>query len=332
MAKKMTLEDTTSENSNEVNKVVPETEPQTQTEQEKKIKIEEQAPNLDDYKVLINTILSEKELSKLNKTFYKHLLKIIERHPVSKEYHVIFLYDNQSSISEDMADKIYASIPTENKKPILLIINNKGGRVEPAYLISKSCKENSPRFVTAVPRRAKSAATLITLGASEIHMGSMSELGPIDPQFGGLPALGLTSSLESLAKVVTKYPKSSEMLASFLSQKLDLRILGYFERVSESTVQYATRLLTGKTLPKDIDEVARNFVYEYKDHSFVVDKEEAMKFLGDMIKVNTPEYKLANDIHLFMGSLNLFAGIVRKKNVGIVGDCKGIIINDKEED
>jgi hypothetical protein len=33
----------------------------------------------------------------------------------------------------------------------------------------------------------------------------MSELGPIDPQFGGLPALGLTSSLESLAKVVTVF-------------------------------------------------------------------------------------------------------------------------------
>lgn len=303
-----------------------------QTDEEKKIKAEEQVPNLDDFKVLLNTIIGEKELSKLNKTFYKHLYKILDRHPVSKDYHVIFLYDNQKSISEEMADKIYASIPSDNSKPILLIINNKGGRVEPAYLISKTCKESSPKFVAAVPRRAKSAATLITLGASEIHMGSMSELGPIDPQFGGLPALGLTSSLESLAKVVTKFPKSSEMLASFLAQKLDLRILGYFERVSESTVQYATRLLTGKELPREIDEVARNFVYEYKDHSFVVDKEEAQKFLGDIIKINTPEYKLANDIHQFMGTLNLLAGIIRKKNIGIIGDCKGIMINDKEEE
>gem|GEM_PF-6064967 len=33
------------------------------------------------------------------------------------------------------------------------------------------------------------------------------------------------------------------MLAKYLSYKLDLRILGYFERVTESAVQYAQRLL-----------------------------------------------------------------------------------------
>lgn len=304
----------------------------TNDSEAKKIKIEEQLPNLDNFKVLFDTIRSEKELSKLTRVIYKHLYKIIDRHPVSAEYEILFLYDNQTSISENMADKIYEAIPSNNTKPILLIINNKGGSVEPAYLISKTCKENSPKFNVVIPRRAKSAATLIALGANEIHMGSMSELGPIDPQFGGLPALGLTSSLESLAKVVTKFPKSSEMLASFLAQKLDLRILGYFERVSESTVQYATRLLTGKKLPKDIDEIAKNFVYEYKDHSFVVDKEEAARFLGDMIKVNTEEYKLANEIHQFMGTLNFLAGILRKKNVAIIGSCKGLVFNDKEED
>lgn len=302
------------------------------TENEKKIKVEEQIPNLDDFMVLFKIIQAEEHLPKLTKTIYKHLYKIIDRHPIAKNYHVIFLYDNQSSISEEMADKIYDAMPIDKSKHILLIINNKGGKIEPAYLISKTCKENSTKFFVAIPRRAKSAATLISLGADEIHMGTMSELGPIDPQFGGLPALGLTSSLESLAKVVTKYPQSSEMLASYLSQKLDLRILGYFERVSESAVQYASRLLYGKKTPKNIEEIAKIFVYEYKDHSFVIDKEEATKFLGDMIKVNTPEYQLANDIHQFMSTLNLLTGILKKKNIGIIGNCKGIVINDKESD
>lgn len=330
MATKNSKKNATIETEESVNASMDSATPQA--EEEKKIKVEEQLPNLDNFKVLLEIISAEKELSKLNKTFYRHLYKIIARHPVAANYEILFLYDNQTSISEDMVDKIYEAIPANNTKPILLIINNKGGRVEPAYLISKTCKENSPQFNVAIPRRAKSAATLIALGANEIHMGSMSELGPIDPQFGGLPALGLTSSLESLAKVVTKYPKSSEMFASFLAQKLDLRILGYFERVSESTVQYATRLLTGKKLPKDIDEIAKNFVYEYKDHSFVIDKEEATKFLGDIIKVNTPEYMLANEIHQFMSTVNLIAGIFRKKNIGIVGNCKGLVINQKEED
>lgn len=313
--------------------VVPTVETATATENIKaEEKVEEQVPNLDDFMTLYNLIRNEKEISKINKSIFKHILTIISRFPISKGYEILFLYDNQSSISEDMADKIYAAIPNNNKKPILLILNNRGGKVEPAYLISKTCKENSPKFNVAIPRKAKSAATLISLGANEIHMGTMSELGPIDPQFGGLPALGLTSSLESLAKVVTQYPKSSELFASYLSEKLDLRILGYFERVSESSMQYAIRLLEGKKLPKPIEEIAKNFVYEYKDHSFVIDKEEASKFLGDIIKINSQEYELANAIHQFMGTLNLLAGILKKKNVAIIGNCKNIVMNDKEED
>jgi hypothetical protein len=231
-----------------------------------------------------------------------------------------------------MVDKIYEAVPTDKSKNILLILHSKGGQIEPAYLISKTCKENSAKFNVVIPRRAKSAATLISLGADEIHMGSMSELGPIDPQFSGLPALGLTSSLESLAKVVTKYPKSSEMFASFLAQKLDLRILGYFERVSESAMQYAIRLLNGKSYPMKIEEIAKNFVYEYKDHSFVIDKDEAQKILGGTIKANTAEYALANELHQFLSKLNMLAEILREKNIGIVGTCKGIIISDKGEE
>lgn len=288
--------------------------------------------NLDNFKELIDLVFSEKDISKLRDFFFNHIRKIIARHEIAKKYLVLFLYDDVNSINEKMTDKIYAAIPEENKKPILLIVHSKGGEVEPAYLISKTCKENSPQFSIAIPRRAKSAATLISLGANEIHMGSMSELGPIDPQFGSLPALGLGSSLETIAKVVTEYPKSSGMFAEYLDKQLNLRILGYFERVSESAKQYAQRLLADKKLPMEIQEVAHAFVYEYKDHSFVIDKEEARKYLGDMIKVNTPEYQLANDIHKFMSNLNWVSGLIRKKNLEIVGSYKDFGISDIEKE
>jgi hypothetical protein len=285
--------------------------------------------NLDNFKELIDLVFSENEISKLREFFFNHVRNILSRHPIASKYLVLFLYDGNNSINEKMTDKIYAAIPENNTKPILLILHSKGGEIEPAYLISKSCKENSPNFVVAIPRRAKSAATLISLGAKEIHMGSMSELGPIDPQFGNLPALGLRSSLETISKVVSDYPKASEMFAKYLNEQLNIRILGYFERVSESAKQYAQRLLEDKTPPKEIQEIAHAFVYEYKDHSFVIDKEEAKKYLGDdIIKVNTDEYKLANDIHKFMSNLNWIAGLIRKKNLEIVGTYKDFAITD----
>jgi ClpP class serine protease len=292
---------------------------------------EKKEVDLDKIGELINLIINEEDVNKLKDKFYQHVAKIFSRHPVASNYLVLFLYDENNSITEKTTDRLYNSIPNNNDKPILLIIHSKGGEVEPAYLISKTCKEKSPNFVVAVPRRAKSAATLIALGANEIHMGSMSELGPIDPQFGNLPALGLSSSLESIAKVVSDYPKSSDMFAKYLSDQLNLRLLGYFERVSESAQQYAQRLLEGKTTPRSIEEIAHALVYEYKDHSFVIDKDEAKKFLGDIIKVNTDEYRLANEIHKFMGNLNWITGLIRKKNLEIIGQYHNFTVTDLPE-
>lgn len=290
--------------------------------------IEESEPDLDKIRELVDLVYKEREISNLKQQFKKHILKIISRHPVSKKYLLLFLYDENNGINEKMTDKIYNAIPPNNDKPILLVLHSKGGEIEPAYLISKACVEKSPNFIVVIPRRAKSAATLISLGASEIHMGSMSELGPIDPQFGNLPALGLSSSLESIAKIVSKYPKSSDMFAKYLSDKLNLSLLGYFERVSESAKQYAQRLLEGKSTPKDIADISHALVYEYKDHSFVIDKDEAKKYLGDVIKINSEEYKFANDIHKFMSNLNWVAGLFKDKNLEIIGNYNGFSVTD----
>lgn len=307
------------------------TKPATNEEKVEEIK-EEKVLNPDRFLDLVKIIQGAKDINDLKPTLYKHILEIAKRNGVYDNYHLLFLYEPNSSIEQGMVDKIYNAIPDSNDKPILLLIHNHGGRVEPAYLISKTCKELSPKFVVTIPRKAKSAATLISLGGTEIHMGPMSELGPIDPQFAGLPALGISSSLESIAKIVCKFPESSEMFATFLKEKLDLRILGYFERVSESAQQYAIRLLTGKELKHSVEEVAHKLVYEYKDHSFVIDKEEAKNLLGDMVKVNTNEYKFGNEIHKFLNEVNIIIGILNKKSLAIVGSVRDFIISDKNKE
>lgn len=278
--------------------------------------------NLDNVKELVSLLLETKEqdISNILPFFSAHLEKIISNYEeIKNKYLILFLYDENNSIDEGVADKIYDAIPKDNTRPILMILHSRGGQIEPAYLISKACQEHSSEFVVVIPRRAKSAATLISLGANEIHMGSMSELGPIDPQIAQLPALSISSSLCTIAKVVTEYPHSSAMFSKYLTEKLDLRILGYFERVSESAKQYAIRLLKDKKTPKPIEDIANDLVYEYKDHSFVIDREEAKKYFGDIIKSKSSEYALANDIHKFMSMLNTLLELIRKQKVYIVG-------------
>jgi hypothetical protein len=265
-----------------------------------------------------------------------HLQKLVASHALDS-YLVLFLYDTVTPINSYHANELYeAAVAGQIKKPILLILHSGGGRIEPAYLISKTCKRLSKdKFIVSVPRRAKSAATLIALGADEIHMGLMSELGPIDPQIGGYPALGLANALNKVAELSSKFPGSSTMWATYLGNNLNLRDLGYFERVSESAAQYAERLLLGKTLPgtQTAPLLANHFVNHYKDHSFVIDSDEATSLLGPaVVKRDTPEYQCANAIYRFLYFLELFLEIFDEKEISLIGSIsKGITLRKKSK-
>ena len=65
-----------------------------------------------------------------------------------------------------------------------LMISSPGGDTTAAERMINVCKQysNTGEFWAIVPGKAKSAATLICLGASKIFMGVASELGPVDPQ------------------------------------------------------------------------------------------------------------------------------------------------------
>ncbi|OGS20287.1 MAG: hypothetical protein A2252_12065 [Elusimicrobia bacterium RIFOXYA2_FULL_39_19] len=225
----------------------------------------------------------------------------INKHNISKQYNIIIFHDEGTMVKSD-ADNIYSTANSFNeKKPLLLVLYSTGGEIGSAYLISKLCREYSNgKFVVVVPRQAKSAATLICCGADEIHMGSLSELGPIDPQINRLPALGLKNSVEHIAELVSKYPQSSEMFAKYLKLSLAPVNLGYYERVAQSAAQYAERLLKLRSskLKNKHAKIAEGLVYSYKDHGFVIDKGEAEEIFGnDTIKTNTDEYKLGNEIY-----------------------------------
>jgi ATP-dependent protease ClpP protease subunit len=265
-----------------------------------------------------------------------HLEKIIKKFDCDN-YHPVFLFDKYESISKTHSDNIYQSISKlENKKDIFLFLLSDGGKIEPAYLISKTCKRLcKDKFVITIPRQAKSAATLISLGADELHMGLLSELGPIDPQFGGFPALGFTDALKRIASLSAEFPGSGDMFAKYLSDNLNLRDLGYLERINESAAQYAERLLKGKKFPKETtpSELANHFTNHYKDHGFVIDLDEASSLLGSgIVKEKTKEYYVGDIIYSFLSFVDLAAGYFLKKNVKYVGGIEnGFKFIDKEE-
>jgi len=251
----------------------------------------------------------------------EEIKSIIQRHvawqlsesEVSKTYTVLFLYDSGPMIRSD-ADRIYKALATANSAlPIMLIVSSRGGDIAAAYFIAKLCRESTKAsFEVAVPRQAKSAATLICCGADRIHMGSLSELGPIDPQFGSVPALALKHSIEHIAQLAAQYPAAQEIFSTYLSRNLDIQALGYYERVAASAAQYAERLLMSRshvaTAADSASEIANRLVYTYKDHGFAIDWREAAEIFGSsVIQFNSLPYQAANEVY---DSLNLFEWLI----------------------
>jgi len=257
-----------------------------------------------------------------NKTISEYLKQEACKIQSFSKYNVIVLYDDTELVKGD-ADNIYNAVTTfKEKKPLLLVLFSRGGSAASAYLIGKLCREYSnDTFVASIPRFAKSAATLITCAANEIHMGSLSELGPIDPQINGLPALGLKNSIEHIAELVKTYPEASDMFAKYLQNNLTLINLGYYERVAESAAQYAEKLLDthADNLPRRAKEIALELVYKYKDHGFVIDRAEATNIFGDkIIKSNTEEYEIGNTIYKALDMIGNLLGYL-KHNFYFIG-------------
>ena len=245
--------------------------------------------------------------------------------PQRDQYCLLGIYEPHESIDTWDSKRIFSALEQVNpnkEKNVLLLLESGGGRIEPAYQISKICKQYAKDcFVVAVPRAAKSAATLIALGADQIHMGILGELGPIDPQLGDLPALGVKRALETIASICERYPRSADAFAKYMSQRLTIEQIGYCERVAESAVQYAERLLNKKPfLKSQAHNIAHKLVYEYKHHGFVIDRDEASVTLGETwILGSTPEIQFAEKVYEHFDVINFIYGVTKKKEFVVSG-------------
>lgn len=80
------------------------------------------------------------------------------------------------------------SIPS-TKKDLVLILHSGGGFSLSAERIIDVCrnyctqKNDGSKFFVVVPKKAKSAATIVALGSDKVYLRDTAELGPVDPQF-----------------------------------------------------------------------------------------------------------------------------------------------------
>jgi hypothetical protein len=163
-------------------------------------------------------------------------------------------------------------------------------------------------FIAIVPRLAKSAATLLALGADEIALGTDGELGPLDAQFidpdreDRLSALDEFQALERLHAFALEAADTSMMLLLHrtrkkvetlmplvlrfvtdmtrpMFEKIDVVHYTQMARILKVAEDYAVRLLRPKYSAQKAEGIARDLVQKYPEHGFVINAQEA-KSLG----------------------------------------------------
>lgn len=217
-----------------------------------------------------------------------------------------------------------------------LVIHSGGGLAHCAYQIVELLHMHGERVSAIVPFWAKSAATLLCMGANEIVVGEHAELGPLDVQmyeeekagkgsytsalnpFKSLEQL-VTASVEALAAamqfIVDEYDMSYEdslpHAVSFvgqttgpLVQRLDPVKLGQYNRELAVAIEYGQRLLTryrGMSR-NDATRLAEKLVYGYPSHEYIIDYHELMDLGFDAALLSEVEAEAAHPLMRFADS------------------------------
>ena len=110
-----------------------------------------------------------------------------------------------------------------------LMLDSPGGDGEIAVRLVRAAQARCNELTIIVPDQAKSAATLLTLGADHILMSPTSDLGPIDPQFfhGGqlVSAKDVIAAVDDAAQKVQEAPDTYPIYASLLADVNALMVM-----------------------------------------------------------------------------------------------------------
>lgn len=104
-------------------------------------------------------------------------------------------------------------------KGLDLILHTPGGDPTAAEAIVKYLKEKFSNDIRViVPQIAMSAGTMIACCAKEIVMGKQSSLGPVDPQFSGIPAHNIKQEFDEAKEDLKNNPENAQYWAIKLQQ------------------------------------------------------------------------------------------------------------------
>lgn len=242
---------------------------------------------------------------------------------------MVFVYSG--AIDHEGFGGLVKTLEPSDQQPLrpnaILFLTTHGGHAGLAYRIARLLQSLTKNFYLCVPSECKSAGTLIALGANEIYMPLVSELGPLDAQFrrrdeivGRRSGMVVRTALDGLAdetfkvyeKVMLGITRRSGQTISFdvssriastvatgvmapVYAQIDPQSLGNDLRDLSVAKEYGNRLVAygGNAT----EETVTHLVEGYPEHEFIIDSAEAK---GLFNQVNDPTDEM-NSLILALG-------------------------------
>ena len=243
-------------------------------------------------------------------------------------------YQNQSGDEEiDRKTVVTVRSALKEMKPVehlTVLVDSPGGDADAAFHLVRALRRYTTNLEVVVTDWAKSAATLVALGADKILMGKDAELGPLDAQLRApsgsaipLSALNAFKSLEylqryaldtlnlaiilMLSKAKMDIPYAIQQALPFVSciatplyQQVEPRELGEARRYLSVAEEYGDRIMSRygySGVPKQrIKDIVNRLVWQYPSHSFVIDFVEAKELRLNVEELDDARCDLCDEL------------------------------------
>lgn len=139
---------------------------------------------------------------------------------------LVVLFDMLFPFSMNLFEElVYDADPGQDMH---LMLSTPGGDGETAVRLVRSAQSRCRELTVIVPDQAKSAGTILALGAHHILLGPTSDLGPIDPQFqigqGLVSAKDIIAAVGAAEQAIQANPETYPLHASLLADVTGLMV------------------------------------------------------------------------------------------------------------
>lgn len=251
-------------------------------------------------------------------------------------------FSGSVGIEDDDCDMLQSVLQhTDCTNGLVVMVNSPGGDGLAAERIVNTCRAYSGTndYWVIVPGKAKSAATIMCMGASKIMMGLPSELGPVDPQifrregdgYKQFSAYSLVAGYEKLFNGAVRTKGNLEPYVQQL-QKFDVREINKYKDSIKLSEDIAVKVLKSGIMRNKTKAAIRKDIKIFLDpaagtisHARSINRDEARACglnIEDM-NVHSPEwlavYELYARTDLFVQSSTAIKAVESREDAFYVG-------------